>query len=192
MRVTSGRASRKSGDCGCRRRNKRRNHVAAPVTEYDDLVAFHFLVTIKADVVAAFLRRSRRSITVNDGCVEKIGLMKRSHRFCKDSFEAAVGLPLSKRAINPPAMNFWTAIPISSDRQFFPWTPEIKRLQNVIKDRMRGELGLRASTSGGEVGQDKLLELLNAQFRRNRLQLQAFRHFSSQINWNMSRVSRNP
>jgi hypothetical protein len=57
---------------------------------------------------------------------------------------------------------------------------------------MRGELGRRASTSGGEVGQDKLLELLNAQFRRNRLQLQAFHHFSSQINWNMSRVSRNP
>jgi len=68
---------------------------------------------------------------------------------------------------------------------------EIKRLQNVIKDRMRGELGLRASTSGGEVGQDKLLELLNAQFRRNRLQLRAFQHFSSQINWNMSRVSGN-
>jgi hypothetical protein len=105
---------------------------------------------------------------------------------------ASIGLPLSKRAIDARVMNFRTTVSISFDRQFFPLAPQIEHLQNVIEDRMHREFWRRASASGGKMGQDKLLELLNAQFLRNRPPFLAFRHFSSQINWNMSRVSRNP
>ena len=175
-----------------RRRNKRRDHGATPIAENDDLVTLHFFVTTEPDVVAAFLRGCRRSIAMNDGCVEKIGVMKRRHRVSKNGVKAAIGLPLSKRAIDARVMNFRTTVSISFDRQFFPLAPQIEHLQNVIEDRMHREFWRRASASGGKMGQDKLLELLNAQFLRNRPPFLAFRHFSSQINWNISRVGRYP
>jgi len=77
------------------------------------LSPFIFFVTTEPDVVAAFLRGCRRSIAMNGGYVEKIGLMKRQHRVCKNGVKAAIGLPLSKRAINARVMNFRTTVSIS-------------------------------------------------------------------------------
>jgi hypothetical protein len=58
------------------RRNKRRNHIAIAIAESDDFVAFHLLVPAEADVVAAFLRRCRRTIAMDDRGIEEIGFMK--------------------------------------------------------------------------------------------------------------------
>ena len=80
------------------RRNKRRNDIAIAIAEGDDLVAFDLLVPAEADVVAAFLRRCRRTIAMDDSGVEKIGLMKLAHRTCKNGVKTAVRLPPSKRA----------------------------------------------------------------------------------------------
>jgi hypothetical protein len=50
-------------------------------------------------------------------------------------------------------MNFPTTVAMSFNRQFFPWTPEIKHLRNVIEYRMQGEFWRWTTASGGEVGQ---------------------------------------
>ena len=150
-----------------RRRNKRRDHIAMPIAEGDDLIAFHFLVTAETDVVAALLRRCRRSVAVDDRDVEEIGSMKLQHRACKNGIKTAVRLPLSKCDINARVVNFWTALLIFFDWQFFPLAPQIKQSQNVVEDRMQGQFRRRAPAPNGKMGQDKLLELLETQFRRN-------------------------
>ena len=58
-------------------RNKRRDDITIAIAEGDDFVAFDLLVAAETDVVAAFLRRCRRTIAMDDSGVEKIGLMKR-------------------------------------------------------------------------------------------------------------------
>jgi hypothetical protein len=92
------------------RRNKWCDHIAIPVAESDDLIAFHLLMTAEPDVIAAFLRRSRRPITMNDGCVEKIGLMKARYGAGENGVKTAIRLPSSKGAINACIMNFGTAL----------------------------------------------------------------------------------
>src|SRR3984893_8137129 len=57
-------------------RDKRRDDIAVPVAEGDDLIALDLLVSVEADVVAPFLRRRGRAVAVNDGHVEKSGFMK--------------------------------------------------------------------------------------------------------------------
>ena len=47
---------------------------------------------------------------------------------------------------------------------------------------MQGEFRRRASAPDGKMRQDKLLELLETQSRRNRLPLLAARHFAPQRN----------
>lgn len=98
-------------------------------------------------------------------------------RACKDGLETAIRLPLSKCAINARVMNFWAAFLIFLDRQLFPLTPKVKRLQNVVEDRMQGQFRRWAPAPNGKMGQDKLPELLATQSRRNPLLLLTFRHF---------------
>jgi len=78
MRVTSGRASRNSGDSlrlpGAE--TKRRDHVAIAVAEGDDVVAFQLLVPVEADVVATLFGGRRRAVTVNDGDIKKLVVVK--------------------------------------------------------------------------------------------------------------------
>ena len=74
---TCGKASGNSGDLlrspGCC--NKWCDHIAIAVAESDDLIAFHFLMAAEPNVVATFLRRGCRPITMNDGrFVEQIWL----------------------------------------------------------------------------------------------------------------------
>jgi hypothetical protein len=163
-------------------RNKRRDDIAIAIAEGDDLIALDLLVPAETDVVAALLRRCRRTVAVDDGCIEEVLLIKRRHRACKNGVKTAIRLPLPKRAINPRVMNFRAALSSFFNRQFFPLTPEIEHLQDIVEDRMHGEFGRWASAWGGKMGQDKLLELLKTQFRWNRLPLLAFRHFAPQIN----------
>ena len=61
---------------GC---HERRNHVAVPITEDDDLVALDLLVATEAEVIASFLGCCGRAITVNDGDVQTIVLSKPEH-----------------------------------------------------------------------------------------------------------------
>src|ERR1035437_3821343 len=88
-----------------------------PITESDNLVAFHLLVSAETDVVAAFLRRGRRTVAVDDGGVEKIGLMQLQHRAGKDgpvtemsrfsliSSSARSGSSIARRARSQPALS---------------------------------------------------------------------------------------
>ena len=62
-----------------RRRYERRDHVAPPVAEGDDLVAFHLLVPAEADVVTALFCCRRRAIAVNDGDIEEVVLPQLQH-----------------------------------------------------------------------------------------------------------------
>ena len=159
------------------RRNKRCNHIAIPIAEGDDLVAFHLLVPAETDVVAALLRRCRRSIAMDDCGVEEIGSMKLQHRACKHGIKTAVRLPLSKCDINARVVNFWSAVLTFFDRQFFPLAAQVKQSQNVVEDHQQGQFRRGAPAPNGKMGQDKLLELLATQFRRNPLLLLTFRHF---------------
>ena len=109
------------------RRNKRRNHIAIAIAESDDLVALHLLVPAEADVVAAFLRRCRRTIAMDDRGIEEIGFMKLQHRACKHGVKTAICLPLSKCAINARVVNFWMAFLIFFDRQLLPLAPQVKQ-----------------------------------------------------------------
>src|ERR1035438_10694161 len=88
MRVTCGNAARNSGArfiaiAGCC--NKWCDHIAIAVAESDDLIAFHFLMAAEPNVVATFLRRGCRPITMNDGRVEQICLMKGRYRIDRKS-----------------------------------------------------------------------------------------------------------
>ena len=74
------------------RTNCRRNHIAIAIAESDDLVALHLLVPAEADVVAAFLRRCRRTIAMDDRGIEEIGFMKLQHRACKHGVKTAICL----------------------------------------------------------------------------------------------------
>ena len=109
------------------RRNKRRNHIAIAIAESNDLVALHLLVPAEADVVAAFLRRCRRTIAMDDRGIEEIGFMKLQHRACKHGVKTAICLPLSKCAINARVVNFWMAFLIFFDRQLLPLAPQVKQ-----------------------------------------------------------------
>ena len=107
--------------------NKWRNHIAIAIAESDDLVALHLLVPAEADVVAAFLRRCRRTIAMDDRGIEEIGFMKLQHRACKHGVKTAICLPLSKCAINARVVNFWMAFLIFFDRQLLPLAPQVKQ-----------------------------------------------------------------
>ena len=54
------------------------------------------------------------------------------------------------------------------------------QFQDVIEQGMQGQLRHRAPASNGQVGQDKLPELLQAQFCRNAPGLHSFPHFDPQ------------
>jgi hypothetical protein len=71
---------------------------------------------------------------VDDGSIEKIALMKCQYRACKNDIKAAVRLLLSKCAIDARVVDFWAAVLIFFDRQFFPLTHQVKQLQNVVED----------------------------------------------------------
>jgi hypothetical protein len=56
-------------------------------------------------------------------------------------------------------------------------------VQDVVEDRMQRQFEGRSSVPDRQVRQDKFLELLQRQTRRNLLPLLAFRHFDRQSSW---------
>jgi hypothetical protein len=82
---------------GC---HERCDHVAVPIAEDYDLVAFELLVTAEAEVIAAFLGRCGRAIALDDGDVQAIVLMKFEHRAFENGIKASVCLPSPKGAID--------------------------------------------------------------------------------------------
>src|ERR1700682_3929197 len=106
--------------------DKRRDDIAIPVTKGDDLIALDLLVSVEADVVAAFLRRRGRAIAVDDGHIEEVGLMEPQYHDRENDIETTVGLPSSKGAINTGIMDFREPSRVLCDRQFLPLTSYVE------------------------------------------------------------------
>src|SRR5271165_552363 len=152
-----------------RRRHERRDHVAMAVAEGDDFVALHLLVPAEAEVVAALFRRRCGAVAVNDRRIEEAVLMKPRHRTGENGVDAAVVHPPPPDAINARVVSFQAAFAILVDRQLLPLAAQIHVLQNVVEYFVEAELRCRTAGAGGEVRQDKWLELREFQLRRNRL-----------------------
>jgi hypothetical protein len=83
---------------------------------------------------------------------------------------------MPEHPVKARVMNFWTAVCTGGDRQLLPLTAQLQQPQEVIEDRMQTQFGRRTATPHHQVGQDKLLELRQAQMGRNPLPLLAFLH----------------
>src|ERR1700712_3335179 len=148
-------------------RDERRDDIAVAVAKGHDLVAFDLLVSVESDIVASLFRGCRGAITVDDGHVEQPGLMESRDHGRENDIETAVGLPSAEGAINAGVVDLRMSVRVLFNRQFLPLTSHVQQFQDVIEQDMQGELWRRAPPSNGQVGQDKLPELLEAQFRRN-------------------------
>src|ERR1700722_16286132 len=128
IRVTSGNASRRSGDSfrlpG--RRNERRDHIAIPITKGDHLVAFDFLVPVEADIVTTPLRRCGRAVAVDDRDVKELRLMERQHRALEDRIETAIRHPTAKRPPDTDVVDLPAPGRVLFDGQFLPLATEVQ------------------------------------------------------------------
>lgn len=138
------------------------------------------LVPAKANVVAALLGDGGRAVTVNDGCIEEIGIKKGLHRTREDGIEAAVDYPSPKRPVGARVVDFRLPICVLFNRQLFPLAPQVEHAQDVVEYLVQGQLDVRPSAAPREVWQDKLIKLCKAQTRWNPLPVLAFRHFDRQ------------
>src|ERR1700738_1497390 len=144
------------------------------------------LVSAIPDVVAAFLRCSRRAVAVDDGKVQDLVLMKFMYRARKDPVDAAISLPAPHLPVDTRVVDFGAAFVISFDRQHHPLTPHIERLQDVVEDLVQRERRRRSASTTTQVRQDKFLELRLAQFRRNRLPAGVIRHSMRPEIWTLA------
>src|ERR1700738_4427212 len=134
------------------------------------------LVSAIPDVVAAFLRCSRRAVAVDDGKVQDLVLMKFMYRARKDPVDAAISLPAPHLPVDTRVVDFGAAFVISFDRQHHPLTPHIERLQDVVEDLVQRQRRWRTASAMTQVWQDKFLKPRFTQFRRNRLPAWVPRH----------------
>src|SRR5450631_4000805 len=125
-----------------RSRNKRCDHIAIAIAEGDDFIAFDFLVAAEAEVVAALLRCRGCAIPMDDADVQMIMFLQRRYRPNENGVQTTVRLPPAKGAVNARIVDFRTALLIFFDRQFLPLTPEVKRLQDVVEDRVQAQIRL--------------------------------------------------
>jgi hypothetical protein len=154
-----------------RGRNQRCDYVAISITEGDDFIAFYLLVAAEPNVVAALLRRRGGTVAMDDADVQMIVFLQRHHRPDENGVKATVRLPPSKSAVNARVVDFGTTLLILFYGQLLPLTPKVKRLQDVVEDRVRGQLGCWSSAPNRKMRQDKLLELLKTQMCWNMLPL---------------------
>ena len=89
-----------------RGRHERRDDVTGAIAEGDDLAALEMLVSAIPEIVATFLRRSRRAVAVDDGRVEELVLMKLMYRARKDPVDAAIGLPAPHHPVDTRVVDF--------------------------------------------------------------------------------------
>ena len=102
--------------------------------------------------------------------------MKPVHRAGKNPVDAAIGLPPPQRPIDASVVDFRTTFIILFDRQRLPLTAHVQQLKDVVEDLVQPQCRCRSAPTGAQMRQDKLLELLNAQFRWNRLPALASSH----------------
>jgi hypothetical protein len=126
-------------------------------------------VSAVPQIVAALLRGSGRAVAVNDREVQELVLMKPVHRACENRVDAAIGLPSPQRPVDARVVDFRTTFGIPFNRQRLPLTSHLQRLQDVVEDLVQPQRRCRTAPPPAQMRQDKLLELLNAQFRWNRL-----------------------
>ena len=149
--------------------DERRNDVAVAVAQGHYLVAFQMFVAAVTEVVAAFLRGRRRPIAVNDRQIKQLVMMEPAHRARKDGIHATICKPAAHRAVDTRIVNFGATCGIPFDRQHLPLTAHVQHLQDVVEDLVQGQRRRRSAPAPAQIRQDKLLELLQAQFRWNHL-----------------------
>lgn len=120
-------------------------------------------------VVAAVLRGSGRAAAVNDREVQELVLTKPVHRPCENRVDAAIGLPPPQCPIDACLVDFRATFGIPFNRQRLPLTSHVQELQDVVEDLVRPQRRCWTVPTRAQMRQDKLLDLLNAQFRWNRL-----------------------
>ncbi len=160
--------------------HERRDYIAVPIAESDDLVALDLLVAAEAEVVAAFLGRGRRAVAVDDVGVEQMRGMQRGDRTGEDPVKTTPRLPVPEHPVNARVMNFRTAVRAFIDWQFLPLAAQVQQPQDVVEDRMQTQFGRRTATPDDQMGQDKLRKLRQVQLCRNPLPLLALRHLDRQ------------
>ena len=158
--------------------DERRDDVAAAIAQGHHLVALEMFVAAVTEVIAAFLCRRRRAIAVNDRQIRQLVIIKPAYRGRKDGLHATSGLPAAKRTVDPRVVNLGQPFRMCADRQHFPLTSHIQRLQDVVEDLVQRPGRGRATPTLAPVQmrQDKLLELRHAQFCWNGLPAWISRH----------------
>src|SRR5580698_2829996 len=71
------------------------------------------------------------------------------------------------RPLNARVVRFRLAFAIFVDRQLLPLTTQTQDLPNVVENPVKAQLRGWTPAAGGEIRQDKLLELCKSQVRRN-------------------------
>jgi hypothetical protein len=71
---------------------------------------------------------------VNDRQIKQLVIMKPAYRARKDGIHATSGLPAAKRPVDPRVVNLGLPFVLLPDRQHFPLTSHIERLQDVVED----------------------------------------------------------
>ncbi len=124
-----------------------------------EVVAFEVLVPAVSQIIAAFLRRCRCSIAVDDADVELTLPMQQRHRLGKNRIKAPLSFKPPKSAVNSGVMDLGSPIFVVFDGQFFPRTAEVQQFQNVVEYCVQRELWLRSTTAKVQVGQDNFFKL---------------------------------
>src|SRR5258705_2670895 len=138
-----------------RGRHERRDHVAIPIAQGNDLAALDLLVAAEAEVIASLLRCARGAIAMDDARVQTRVPMKSEDRALENGIQASVRFPPPEGAIDARVVNFTAPMAILIDGQFLPLTAQIKQPQDVVEDRMRAQLARRPATALAQMRPDK-------------------------------------
>ena len=112
---------------GC---HKRSDDIAVAIAEGKHFVALYVFVPAESEIIPAFLRYCRRSITVDDVDVKEIALMKLQHRTRENIFKASMGFEAPESPIDSCVVDLWFSIWLLLDGQLSPLTAGIQELQN--------------------------------------------------------------
>ena len=103
----------------------RSDHIAIAITEGYNFIAFEMLMTTKSEIITAFLRSCRRSITMDDADIEMSTLLKARYRTFKNGIKAAMGFVAPEGSIDSCVVDLRSSIFIFFNGQLFPLTPKV-------------------------------------------------------------------
>ena len=92
------------------------------------------LVPAESKIIATFLRRCRRPITMNDADVKVLFLVKLRHRTHENGIDAPMGFLAPKGTIDSGVVDFRSPVLVFLDRQIFLLTPEIQQFKNIVEN----------------------------------------------------------